>query len=131
MASSAGTADYMYYQAPQMAQYAQEYEYEKTVPQKSKIKNKTTKALIAVYFVIVAIAAALILVNVIAAAGATTATAASVDAVVSAEDVVFYTMDEAGNVVEMTPSEQVVNYVYDTSTNWFDRLCDKIGNILG
>lgn len=127
----AQTNDYMYYQAPQMGQINQEYEYEKTVPQKSKAKNKTTKALIAVYFLVVAIAAALIIVNVIAAAGATTATAATVaDTAYSAESV-YYTVDENGEVSEMAKTAQVVDYSYDTSTNWFDKLCDKIGSFLG
>ena len=127
---NASTADYSAYQAPQMGQYSQDYEYEKTVPKKSKAKNKTTKALIAVYFLIVAIAAALIIINVFAAAGAATVTAATVENT-AANDTVYYTVDAAGNVTEMAASEQVVDYVYDTSTNWFDRLCDKIGNILG
>ena len=121
--------DYMYYQAPQMGQINQEYE--RTIPQKSKAKNKTTKALIAVYFLIVAIAAALIIVNVVAAAGTTTVTAATVESAAYTNDAVYYTVDEAGTVSEMAKSEQVVDYVYDTSTHWFDRLCDKIGNILG
>ena len=125
------TNDYAYYQAPQMGQINQEYEYEKTIPQKSKAKNKTTKALIAVYFLIVAIAAALIIVNVVAAASAATVTAATVETAAASEDAVYYTVDENGAISEMAKSEQVVDYVYDTSTNWFDRLCDKIGNILG
>ena len=127
----AQTNDYMYYQAPQMGQINQEYEYEKTVPQKGKIKNKTTKMLIAVYFLIVAIAAALIIVNVVAAAGATTVTAATVEEPAYSVNSVYYTVDSNGNVSEMSKTAQVIDYSYDTSTNWFDRLCDKIGNILG
>ena len=114
-----------------MGQINQEYEYEKTIPQKSKAKNKTTKALIAVYFLIVAIAAALIIVNVVAAASAATVTAATVETAAASEDAVYYTVDDNGSISEMAKSEQVVDYVYYTSTNWFDRLCDKIGNILG
>ena len=125
------TADYSYYQAPQVGQMAQEFEYEKTLPRKSKAKNKTTKALIAVYFLIVAIAAALIIINVVAAASAATATAATVESAEYTNDAVYYTVNESGVVTEMTKSEQVVDYSYDTSTNWFDRMCDKIGNILG
>ncbi len=123
--------DYSYYQAPQMGQINQPYEYEKTVPQKSKAKNKTTKALIAVYFLIVAIAAALIIVNVIAAAGATTVTAETAAEGIYGSDAVYYTVDESGTVTEMAKTEQVVDYKYDTSTNWFDSLCDKLGKFLG
>ena len=80
---------------------------------------------------IVAVCAALIIVNVVAAAGATQATAATVADSVYTSDSVYYTVDEGGNVTEMAKTEQIVDYKYDTTTNWFDRLCDKIGNILG
>ena len=137
-----------YYQQAQLYEYAnsnsgyaynqpvgqvapQQNEYERVLPQKSKAKNKRTKALIAVYFMIVAVCAALIIVNVVAAAGATQATAATVADSVYTSDSVYYTVDEGGNVTEMAKTEQIVDYKYDTTTNWFDRLCDKIGNILG
>ena len=123
--------DYGYAYAPQVGQVApQDNGYEKVLPQKGKAKNKRTKALIAVYFMIVAICAALIIVNVVAASGAT-ATAATVADSVYTSDAVYYTVDENGNVTEMAKTEHIVDYNYDTSTNWFDRMCDKIGNILG
>ena len=121
--------DNMYYQASQMGQINQEYE--RTIPQKSKTKNKTTKVLIAVYFLVVAIAAALIIVNAIVASGAKTATAATVESEAYANDAIYYTVDENGTVSEMAKTEQVIDYTYDTSTNWFDRLCDKLGSFLG
>ena len=135
-----------YYQQAQLYEYAnsgyaysqpvvqaapQENGYERVLPQKSKAKNKRTKTLIAVYFMIVAICAALIIVNVVAAAGTTQATAATVADSIYSSDSVYYTVDENGNVTEMAKTEQIVSYDYDTSTNWFDRLCDNIGNILG
>ena len=126
--------DYMYYgySAPQMGQVVPENNgYEKTIPQKSKAKNKTTKALIAVYFLIVAICAALIIVNVVAAASAATATAATVETGAYNAESVYYTVDESGNVTQMEKTAQVVDYKYDTSTNWFDKMCDKIGKLLG
>ena len=107
----------------------QENEYEKTLPKKSVGKNKRTKALIAAYFFIVAVCATLILINVFTAAGTATATAATVSDSVYSADSVYYTVDENGNVTEMTKAAKVVDYKYDTSTNWFDSMCDKIGNI--
>ena len=119
------------YMAPQMGHVTQDSEYEKTIPHKSKAKNKTTKALIAVYFLIVAICAALIIVNVVAAASAATATAATVESAEYSSEAVYYTVDESGNVTQMEKTAQIVDYKYDTSTNWFDRMCDKIGSLLG
>ncbi|MCI7401294.1 MAG: hypothetical protein MSH40_01240 [Christensenella sp.] len=106
-------------------------EYEKVAPAtKGKIKNKMTKALIAVYFMIIAICAALILINLIAGATGSEAVASSVSGeVISSE--INYIVNEDGSVDSLTTTPKVIEYEYDTSTNWFDRLCDAIGKSLG
>lgn len=103
--------------------------YNAGVQSKPKVKNKMAITLIAVYFLIIAVCAALILVNVFAGASSATVNAVSSAAVQESGSV--YTLSSEGNLVEMQKTAKVIDYKYDTSTNWFDKLCDKIGNKLG
>ena len=79
---------------------------------------------------IIAICAALILINLIAGATGSEAVASSVSGeVISSE--INYIVNEDGSVDSLTTTPKVIEYEYDTSTNWFDRLCDAIGKSLG
>lgn len=92
-------------------------------------KNKMVYACIAVYFMIIAVCAALILVNVFA--GNTSVVASSSAAAIAEEANVAYAVNQTGATVNIAKTEKVIDYSYDTTTNWFDKLCDKIGSKLG
>ncbi len=119
------------YQYSSMDQAVYAPEYEKIAPQKSRSKNKMTKLLIAVYFFIIAVCATLIIVNVVAATGATEVSAATAATAAYSADTVYYTVDQNGNSEVLEKTAKVVDYEYDTTTNWFDGLCDKVGEIFG
>jgi FtsZ-interacting cell division protein ZipA len=118
------------YQQPAVKQS----EYEVVAPEKTakKPKNKMTKMLIAVYFFIIAVCATLIIINIVAAAGNTTVSASTEnEAITYVSGETYYSVAQDGTVAELQNIGLVDTYQYDTTTNWFDTLCDKIGKIFG
>ncbi len=118
------------YQQPAVKQS----EYEVVAPEKTakKPKNKMTKMLIAVYFFIIAVCATLIIINIVAAAGNTTVSASTEnEAITYVSGETYYSVAQDGSKAELQNIGLVDTYEYDTTTNWFDVLCDKIGKIFG
>lgn len=106
--------------------------YERVVPEKrAKSTNAMAKLMIAVYFFIISVCAALILVNVVS--NNSSANAVNNDQIEYSynQDALYYAQSEDGSLVEMKLSDNIVDYSYDTSTNWFDKFCDSVGKIFG
>lgn len=129
--------NYYYQQSVNNAAYAvqnqvQAVEYEKVEPAKgkTKVKNKMTKALIAVYFFIIAVCAALILINLIGGASASEAVASSTSSEIVSSEIQYFENTD-GVLIEAETTPQIVDYKYDVSTNWFDKFCDSLGKKLG
>ncbi|MGN0796979.1 MAG: hypothetical protein ACI4M5_02105 [Christensenellales bacterium] len=102
----------------------------KTNAKKKSKLNIKAKMLICVYFFIVAVIATLLIIN-MATAGTGAVSASVEDSVTYNEEAMGYAVDADGNVIELQPMEDVVQYDYDTSTGGFDNLCDSIAKVLG
>lgn len=96
---------------------------------KSKLNTKA-KMLICVYFFIVAVIATLLIIN-MATAGTGAVSASVEDSVTYNEEAMGYAVDADGNVIELQPMDNVIQYDYDTTTGGFDNLCDSIAKVLG
>lgn len=109
--------------------YAGQVHYTQNAKTKKTKLNTKSKMLIAVYFFIVLVIATMLLVNG-ATANAQRVSAEDNEAKYN-PDAVTYTVDVDGNAVEMEQLAPVVDYSYETETNWFDRMCDKLTDLFG
>ncbi|MEG2561452.1 MAG: hypothetical protein RSB10_02450 [Clostridia bacterium] len=91
--------------------------------------NTKVKLLIGVYFFIVTVIVALLLVN---ALTVDKPVSASQDELMSyKQEVVNYAVGDDGSVQELKQANTIGDYTFDENTNWFDKMCDKIGAIFG
>ena len=96
---------------------------------KEKLNTKA-KLLIAVYFFIIAVVATLLFINVANAENTPTSASGEQTATYN-ESVVGKAVDSEGNIVDIGTMEPVVNYEYEVEQSWFDKMCEKVSNILG
>lgn len=100
------------------------------VKKHSKIKiNMSTKSkiMVGVYFALVTLIVVMLLVNALPSASAQGAASA---APTQAEVIDQKGFDQSyAAAASESGLEQTSGYTYDTETNWFDKMCDSIGNM--
>lgn len=94
---------------------------------KKKSTNKMAKLMVAVYFFIISVCAALILINIVAGSSAAKAVENQNNINYTYSEDTTYFADKNGEVTEMSLTAPIIDYSYDESTNWFDKMCDTIG----
>lgn len=105
------------------------------MPAKSAVKKHSklkmnwslkSKILVGVYFSLVALIVAMLLINALPSASAQGTAAAPAAQETISEQGYTRTSNEAQ---KQSGVQQNAGYTYDTETNWFDKMCDNIGNV--
>ncbi|MEG1608578.1 MAG: hypothetical protein RR348_01785 [Clostridia bacterium] len=102
-------------------------EYKAQVGKKPKT-NIRAKLLIVTYFLIVTVIATLLLVNVFGINNAAAAGELPAQAPIEVSNVAY---DANGNTLQLEELQPIINYEYETQTNWFDKMCDNITKLFG
>lgn len=111
--------------------YNNQYNQNVGKPAKKEKLNTKAKLLIAVYFFIIAVVATLLFINLAIAQNTQTSASANDPVKPYNTEAVSNATGEDGQIVDMGSLPPIVNYEYEVEQSWFEKMCDKIGKIVG